>query len=182
MQDNYQSNQPLYSAQPVAFSLQGLKDRLCCPRVYTWVIFGLSVANFIYYISSGSVLNGLLLLISCILSFLVAWFVTQSANTGDVRKYYWALYICIGCFVAVCIENILICVLGFIGAEKIVREKYKTEDEVKAAVSFLQVFLILFCAINIGFSSITLCVLCCYKKEFDGLPLPSSEPIASPEV
>ena len=182
MQNNYQSNQPLYSAQPVAFSLQGLKDRLCCPRVYTWVIFGLSVANFIYYISSGSVLNGLLLLISCILSFLVAWFVTQSANTGDVRKYYWALYICIGCFAFICLECILSCIILFPQIEEAARKQYSEQDQINQVVLGAKILLIVISAIVIGIDSITLCVLCCYKKEFDGLPLPSSQPITSPEV
>ena len=177
MQDNYQSNQPLYSAQPVGFSLQGLKDRLCCPRVYTWVVFGLNVFSFFGYINYGA-LTILLSIICCVLSFLVALFVTQSANTGDVRKYNWALYICIGFLVFVCLECILFCVFFFPLLEEEARKQYSEQDKINDAVLGAKILIIVCCSIAIGVNSIIVCVLCCYKKEFDGLPIPSNQPIA----
>ena len=181
MQDNYQSNQPLYTAQPVGFSLQGLKSRLCCPRVYTWVVFGLNVLGIFNYIKYGAV-TILLSIIGCVLSFLVALFVTQSADTGDVRKYNWALYICIGCFAFICLECILSCIILFPQIEEAARKQYSEQDQINQVVLGAKILLIVISAIVIGIDSITLCVLCCYKKEFDGLPIPSNQPIASPEV
>ena len=186
MQYNDQSNQPLYSAEPVAFSLQNLKSRLCCPIVYTWILFGLSVARLFGIWSGYGSTGGSGSITGCVLSFLIAIFVTQSANTGDVRKYNWAINICIGCLIVECVASVIIIIIIFPGIEEAVEElinEGKIKPEMKEdMISFFKGLLIAVFVIVIAFESITLCVLCCYKKAFKGLPLPSNQPIVPPQV
>ena len=186
MQYNDQSNQPLYSAQPVAFSLQNLKSKLCCPVVYTWILFIFSIVRLYGLWDKLGAKVGLGSIVTCVLSFLIALFVTLGANTGDVRKYNWALYICIGCLVVECVASVLIIVFTFslMGeiVEKLIEDNRIERKEKEKFIEFFKIFLIVFFVIYLAIESITLCVLCCYKKAFDGLPLPSNQPIIPPQV
>ena len=182
MQDNYQLKQPINSTQTFDSSLQGLKDRLRCPRVYTWVVFGLNflgIFNFTRYSTASLLLS----IVGCILSFLVALYVTLSANTGDVRKYNLALYICIGFLAFICLEYIIFCILLYPTIEERAREEYKEQQEfIENAVLIGKISLIVISALVIGIDAITLCVLYYYKKEFDGLTRSSDQLTAPPEV
>ena len=155
-----------YIAQPVYYVPQyltandpSLKERLCCPKVWTWIIFGyytcFTIFLFIFYIdylACG--------IIGAIVFFFVAYNVTKSSNTGVVKKYLTALaifsiyfYIEIGSyFLVLFLYYVFGCSYGHGNFNQ------KTTIILLSYTGFIVVI-----------ETITLIILCKYKKVFDRL-------------
>ena len=147
---------PVYIAQPDIQINADLKKKLCCPKVFSWVVFFIALIYEILVLLSG--LIDIIGIIISITHFIVARLISQSAETGDAKKYRNALilHIIISCI------TVIIFIIGFVMLSKIY-------------LSGLIVDMII-----VAPKIILLIVLLCYKKEFD---TPASYPGAiAPQV
>ena len=156
--------QPYY-AQPVYYAPQyltpnnpSIKERLCCPRVWTWIMFSIHICLVIFgfFFLGGYSGSGI---IGVIFYFFVAYNVTKSSNTGDVDKYKTAFKIYIVYFIIESFAYFGLLVGYFLAVYLF-------------GVIFKQYFIIIFFSF-IGFTVvieiITLFILCKYKNVFDRL-------------
>ena len=164
-----------YLNQPTVYSnLDSLKHRLCCPIVWTWIIFFLRLPIFIYPLCIPfDLLNVIVPGICLILYFLIAFLVTRSGQTGDVKKYKAALFICIVIFSIVSIF-LIICFIFGKAAKKQFNFSYDDDSMV-----ILIVTLILYL---VGLELITIIVLCCYLKEFNMVLMPDNHQLLDPQI
>ena len=156
-------------------SLYNLKRNLCCPMVFTWLVFISELLNFIEA-KNANIYYLIGTIISCILSFMVALFVTLSAFQGSPKKYLIALYLGLASLIEVCL---------YVGISLFIFMRDMNEvgnivqfDEFNIFTAILAYIIVVFSAIYIILESIKLCVLCCYKKAFDVIPLPYNQPLS----
>ena len=131
-----------------------LKERLCCPRIWTGILFVLQVISLIVNIfTKERTFRTITTNIGItLIFFVVAFLVTKSAMTCDVEQYKNAIYAFIIYFVYIIISSLVD--VGLVAKA----EKINDEDLKKAIINLIT---------NLIGDSITLCILCCYKKEFE---------------
>ena len=152
-----------YNAQPfnngtqnLSVNYQSLNGRLCCPKVWTWIIFGYYLFLILFSFISFPKLS-LVFIISTIIYFLVAINITRCSKADDVDKYKLALKIFTVYFIIMMI--LLVCLLALLF------ENYS--GYIKDVVQIL----IQYTLFEIVIETITLCILCCHKNVFNQFPI-----------
>ena len=145
-----------YPPQPGVIILSNsdyLKERLCCPRIWTGILFVCQFISLIVYIftKEATFANLIYNIGITLVFFVVAYLVTKSASTCDVKKYKFALYIYFAYFIFLLVDY------GF-QINELAKEEQPNESDLQITISNFLSYLF-------G-SLITLCILCCYKNEF----------------
>ena len=151
---------------------QSLKERLCCPRIWTWVIFCYYIFATILYICNNQYKQNNLLgiFIVIIIYLIVAIFVTQSSNTGDGSKYKLSLKVFTVYFIIKAISLVISLVVSLTSIE-----------EFEKAYGIVITTLIIGIIIEIIIESTTLFILCKYKNVFDELQTPLNQQDIPPQ-
>ena len=169
MQENYITNGAEALAQPSStLSSRYLKERLCCPIVWTWVSFSLHLIGALIYIAAlqqkfknySSIYNEgfnmletliiIILVAICVANFVVALLVTLSARSCDIAKYSIAIGLYIGYFASFCIYWIYYIII-------LSKTNYIVYTQDGQTINLLKITIIIACVI-IGFESITLII------------------------
>ena len=154
-----------YVAQPVYYAPQNLtvndpslKEKLCCPKVWTWIMFGFYTCLVIFGIFFLGGYSGIEI-IGAIFYFFVAYNVTKSSNTGDVDKYKTALKIYIVFFI---LESFfyVFTIAGYFLTVYIFGVIYK---------QYFIIIIFSFIGFTVVIEIITLFILCKHKNVFDRL-------------
>ena len=152
-----------YNAQPfnngtqnLSVNYQSLNGRLCCPKVWTWIIFGYYLFLILFLFTSIPKLS-LVFIISTIIYFLVAININRCSKADDVDKYKLALKIFTVYFIIIIF--LLVCLLALFLAND------------WGFIQDLIPILILYTLFEIGIETITLCILCFHKNVFNQFPI-----------
>ena len=162
---DFQDNSQLYTFQPgvtVVTNSKYLKKKLFCPKFWTWFMFVYSLVDiFIYLIFNKLPIVGV---ISCIPFFIVAFLISQSGETNDIKKFNQGLCLYIICFVVGCFVFIY-----FIILKKIFSPKFKK------ILPPLYIF-------EVIFGSITLFVLKKFKKEYNTMSFENQQLVTAQQI
>ena len=144
---------------PVAINSDYLKKKLFYPKFWTWFMFAVSLIDIlIYYLNNKLPVIGV---VSCIVFFIIAFLVNQSAEICDAKKYNTALNLYTIYFVLACVIHILVFFfLAFSRIRKMILKMYIFE---------------------FPFELITLCVLCFSKKIFVVMANPEKQQLVTPQ-
>lgn len=152
--------QPLPVQPPQAYTTQtgvvvanasNLRDKLCCPRVWMWILFALQIIGTVIYLCMFSVVGIIINVIACIFYFCVANLVSKSSESGDVNTYKKAMWMYIIYFIVEAILDIVTLVLGNFN---------------------------IFSTLIVGI--ITIIILCCHVSVFDNQQLPITQQPITP--
>ena len=162
-----------YVSQPVnkrALSLlaynQSFKEKLCCPRVWTWVIFSFYIFAFLSSFAYSRGFFSFLIIINIVIYFLVAYYITLSSNIADVKKYKIAFIIFTTFFIIEAISYVILII-------------FLVKDELDG----LQFTIVYFSTLVIAsiIDPITLCILCTFKYKIDGEIVPGNQQAILPQ-